>query len=165
MVDYLLKLEYNRGDKLLFAVQHEEQDVALLRLEDCQRKGELLRDFPFLCPQYYASEQEWDDERNLIVISVFPLLETELSPEIRDDLECLAESLVEYKPAVNHKVQFVDDSRVRACYAERSENRLRFINYLLSLCERKETVSFGEDAFNHITQPPTDELSFQSENF
>lgn len=29
---------------------------------------------------------------------------------------------------------------------------MQFINYVLSLCENKETVSLNEDDFNHLTQ-------------
>lgn len=120
--------------------------------EDCCRKGELLKDFPFLCPQYYSSEEEWDDDRNLITASVYALIEEEYPPEMQDDIEYLVESMIEYKPAVNHKVQFFNDPTVRKYYSERTENRMQFINYVLSLCENKETVSLNEDDFNHLTQ-------------
>ena len=68
MVNYILKLELNCKNKMIFAVQHHEKDIALIMYEDCRRKGELMRDFSFLYPQYYSSEKEWNDHRNLIKI-------------------------------------------------------------------------------------------------
>lgn len=56
---------------IIFSIQNNQRDVALIVFEDCWRKGELLRDFSFLYPQYYSSEEEWDDERNLIIASVY----------------------------------------------------------------------------------------------
>lgn len=152
MVNYILKLEFNYQNKLIFAIQHKEKDIALIVFEDCQRKGELLKDFAFLYPQYYSSEKEWDDDRNFIIANVYTLLETEYSSEMQDDIEYLAESMIEYKPAVNHKVQFFNNPTVRKYYMERNENRMQLINYILSLCENKETVAFCEDDFNHLTQ-------------
>lgn len=89
-----------------FSVQYKEKDVALILFEDCQRKGAVLKDFPFLYPQCYSSEKEWDDARNLIMASIYTLIEIDSSYEMKADLEYLAESMIEYKPAVNHKVQF-----------------------------------------------------------
>ena len=152
MVNYIFKLEFNYKNTIFFSIQKEERDVALTVFEDCWRKGELLKDFPFLHPQYYSSEEEWDDDRNLITASVYNLTEDEYSLEMQDDIEYLVESMIEYKPAVNHKVQFFNDPVVRKYYMERRENRIRFINYVLSLCENQETVSLNEDDFNHLTQ-------------
>lgn len=152
MVKYILKLEYNCGDKIIFAVQRKEKDVALMLFEDCRRKGELFRDFPFLYPNYYASEEEWDDDRNLIVASIYYLVKEKDS--LRDDLEYLAESMVEYKPAVDHKLQFFNNAAVKKSFCKRREKGMQqYINLLLSLCEKKEKVSLSDDDFNHITQP------------
>lgn len=107
MVNYIFKLEFNYKDTIFFSIQNKERDVALIVFEDCCRKGELLKDFPFLCPQYYSSEEEWDDDRNLITASVYALIEEEYPPEMQDDIEYLVESMIEYKPAVNHKVHFL----------------------------------------------------------
>jgi len=152
MVDYIFKLEFNCKNTIIFALQHKEKDIALIVLEDCFRKGELLKDFSFLYPKYYSSEEEWDDDRNLIIVKIYKLIESEYSSEMQDDIEYLAESMIEYKPAVNHKVQFFDDSTVKKYYVERTENRMRFINYILSLCEEKKPVTFKEDDFNHLMQ-------------
>lgn len=152
MVNYIFKLELNYGNKMFFSVQYRERDVAIILFEDCQRKGELLKDFSFLYPQYYSSEEEWDDERNLIIARIYTLIEGDYSPEMRDDLEYLAESMIEYKPAVNHKIEFFNDSTVREYYFDQDKNRVQFINYMFSLCETKENVSFSEDDFNHLTQ-------------
>lgn len=111
-----------------------------------------MRDFAFLYPQYYSSEKEWDDHRNLIVASIFPLVKKSFFLEIKDDLEYLAESMIEYKPAVNHKIQYCNDSKIKQYYAERNGQRMRFINYMLSLCETKEVVHLDDNAFNHLAQ-------------
>lgn len=87
-----------------------------------------------------------------MIASVYTLIESKYSPKMQDDIEYLVESMIEYKPAVNHKVQFFNDPIVRKYYSERKENRMQFINYMLSLCENKKTVSFNEDDFNHLTQ-------------
>lgn len=123
MVDYIFRLEFNCINKMIFAIQRHEKTVALIMFEDCQRKGELMRDFAFLYPQYYSSEKEWDDHRNLIVASIFPLVKKSIFLKIKDDLEYLAESMIEYKPAVNHKIQFCNDSKVKQYYAERNEQK------------------------------------------
>ena len=47
MINYILKLELNCKNKMIFAVQHREKDIALIMYEDCRRKGELMRDFSF----------------------------------------------------------------------------------------------------------------------
>ena len=96
MVNYIFKLEFNYKDTIFFSIQNEERDVALIVFEDCCRKGELLKDFPFLCPQYYSSEEEWDNDRNLITASVYALIEEEYPPEMQDDIEYLVESMIEY---------------------------------------------------------------------
>ncbi len=144
MVDYIFRLEFNCINKMIFAIQRHEKIVALIMFEDCQRKGELIRDFAFLYPQYYSSEKEWDDHRNLIVASIFPLVKKSFFLKIKDDLEYLAESMIEYKPAVNHKIQYCNDSKIKQYYAERNGQRMRFINYMLSLCETKEVVHLDD---------------------
>ena len=64
------------------------------------------------------------------------------------DMVCIEHGLSVIEP----KVQFFNDPTVRKYYSERTENRMQFINYVLSLCENKETVSLNEDDFNHLTQ-------------
>lgn len=137
---------------MILAVQYKEKDVALLLYEDCHRKGELIRDFSYLCPKYYASEEEWDDERNLITITIFPLVKKKKWNKIKEDLEYLAESLIEQKPAVNHKIEFCKDSTVKQYYSKRSEDSLKFIKYLLSHCENIEEIDGDENILNHLMQ-------------
>lgn len=152
MINYILKLEFNSQNKMILAVQYKEKDVALLLYEDCHRKGELIRDFSYLCPKYYASEEEWDDERNLITITIFPLVKKKKWNKIKEDLEYLAESLIEQKPAVNHKIEFCKDSTVKQYYSKRSEDSLKFIKYLLSHCENIEEIDGDENILNHLMQ-------------
>lgn len=152
MINYILKLEFNNQNKMILAVQYKEKDVALLLYEDCHRKGELIRDFSYLCPKYYASEEEWDDERNLITITIFPLVKKKKWNKIKEDLEYLAESLIEQKPAVNHKIEFCKDSTLKQYYSKRSEDSLKFIKYLLSHCENIEEIDGDENILNHLMQ-------------
>ena len=70
-LNYHLHLELNVKTKLVFSVRFGNRDVAILLYEDKNRPGELFRDFSFLYPNYYASEQEWDDDRNLIKSTIF----------------------------------------------------------------------------------------------
>lgn len=150
MVNYTLGLELNYGNVMIFAVQYTYKDIALILYEDRRRKGELFKDFAYLYPQYYASEEEWDDERNLIVANIYTLMK--IDEQRKDDLEYLAESMIEFKPAVNHKIQFFNNPIVKKYYSKRDEDRMRFINYMLSLCENKEELSLSKDDFNHLTQ-------------
>lgn len=152
MTNYILKLELNCKNKMIFAVQHREKDIALIMYEDCRRKGELMRDFSFLYPQYYSSEKEWNDHRNLIKISIFLFGKNATTPDIKDDLVYLAESMIEYKPEVNHKLQFVNDPKVEKYYLHRDSHRTEFVNYMFSLCEQNEDLNFEKDAFNHLMQ-------------
>jgi hypothetical protein len=153
MVNYVLRLELNYKNKMIFAVQRGCKDVAIFMFEDCNRKGELMRDFSYLYPRYYESEAEWDDERNLITVKIYMLCEDDDTEELTADLLCLAESMVEFKPAVNHKVEFFNDPKVREYYLVNSDGpTMEFINYMLSLCETKEEVFFSEDDFNHLRQ-------------
>lgn len=64
----------------------------------------------------------------------------------------LAESMIEYKPEVNHKLQFVNDPKVEKYYLHRDSHRTEFVNYMFSLCEQNEDLNFEKDAFNHLMQ-------------
>lgn len=152
MVNYILKLEANLKNKMIFAVEYQSKDIALILFEDHHRSGELMRDFQFLYPNYYASETEWDDDRNLISALILSLDGEITDKKLKDDLVCLAESIIEYKPAVNTKVTFHYDPKVNQYYCERDGQREQFLQYMLSLCEHKETIHFDEDSFNHLTQ-------------
>lgn len=152
MVKYILKLELNFGNKMIFEVQRGAKSVALLLFEDRRRPGELMKDFAYLCPQYYESEEVWDDFRNLISVLILPI-KKKMSPELKDDLVYLADSMIEYKPDVNTKIQFCYDPKAIQYYRERGEQGMMpFIQYMLSLCENKETAHFDEEVFNHLTQ-------------
>lgn len=152
MVNYILKLELNLKNIMIFAVEYQSRDIALILFEDHHRAGELMRDFSSLYPNYYASEAEWDDCRNLISARILTLDEKIIDHNIKDDLVCIADSMIEYKPAVNTKVTLSYDSTVCKYYSERSEHGERFLQYMLSLCENKETIQFDEESLNHLTQ-------------
>jgi hypothetical protein len=152
MVNYRLKLEANLKNKMIFAVEYESKDIALILFEDHHRPGELMRDFNFLYPNYYTSEAEWCDDRNLISALILSLGEEITDQELKDDLVCLADSLIEYKPAVNTKVDFYYDPKINQYYCERDGHREQFLQYIVSLCENKETIHLDEECFNHLTQ-------------
>lgn len=111
-----------------------------------------MRDFPSLYPNYYASEAEWDDDRNLISALVLTLDGEITDRDLKDDLVCLADSMIEYKPAVNTKITFHYDPKASQYYFERDKHRDQFLQYMLSLCEQKETIHLDEDSFNHLSQ-------------
>ncbi|WP_313070722.1 hypothetical protein [Lacrimispora sp.] len=152
MVNYRLKLEANLKNKMIFAVEYQSKDIALILFEDNHRPGELMRDFNFLYPNYYASESEWNDDRNLISALILSLDGEITDQELKDDLVCLADSLIEYKPAVNTKVDFYYDPKINQYYCERDGHREQFSQYIVSLCENKETIHLDEECFNHLTQ-------------
>lgn len=152
MVNYRLKLEANLKNKMVFAVEYQSKDIALILFEDHHRPGELRKDFHFLCPNYYASEAEWKDERNLISARILSLDGEIADQELKDDLVCLADSLIEYKPGVNTKVDFYYDPKIKEYYGERDGHREQFLQYIVSLCENKETIHLDEESFNHLTQ-------------
>jgi hypothetical protein len=84
---------------------------------------------------------------------IYILWKKDDTQELRDDLLYLAESMIEFKPAVNHKVEFFNDPNVKKYYLVNSDGpTMEFINYMLSLCETKEEVSFSADDFNHLRQ-------------
>lgn len=152
MVNYRLKLEANLKNKMVFAVEYQSKDIALILFEDHNRPGELIKDFDFLCPKYYASEAKWNDDRNLISALILSLDGEITDQELKDDLVCLADSLIEYKPAVNTKVTFHYDPKVNQYYCEREGHREQFLQYIVSLCENKETIHLDEESFNHLMQ-------------
>ena len=152
MLNYRLKLELNLKNKMLFAVEYQSRDIALILFEDHHRPGELMRDFSTFYPNYYTSEAEWDDDRNLISTLILILEKETMNPEIKDDLVCLADSMIEYKPAVNTKVTFCYDPKVNQYYRERNEHREQFLHFILSLCENNETLHFNEESLNHLSQ-------------
>ena len=152
MVNYRLKLEANLKNKMVFAVEYQSKDISLILFEDHNRPGKLIKDFHFLCPKYYASEAEWNDDRNLISALILSLDGEITDQELKDDLVCLADSLIEYKPAVNTKVTFHYDPKVNQYYCEREGHREQFLQYIVSLCENKETIHLDEESFNHLMQ-------------
>ena len=56
VINYLYKLVWNEQDQMLFEITNGKTVISLLYLEDINRPGELMRDFPYLYPTYYASD-------------------------------------------------------------------------------------------------------------
>ncbi|QAT41734.1 hypothetical protein [Aminipila luticellarii] len=152
-MDYKIKLELNIQDIMVFVIEIEPHETAIILYEDTRRSGNLLEDFSFLYPNFYQSEKEWDDFRNLIKATVFvfkkSLLEDE---EMKDFLLYIAESMIEYKPEVNPKIEFKLDKTLFEYYCEKDSDYNRFIKYLLSFTENYNGFDASITDSNHLMQ-------------
>lgn len=101
---YYLQLEFSCKNHIILALNEDYGDgreiVGYLYLEDFRRAG-TPEDFKEFHPVYL---EDWDDYRNLIVARVVTY--KDLSAEEEEELLCLAETFIEFKPAVNIKVEF-----------------------------------------------------------
>ncbi|MCE4048090.1 MULTISPECIES: hypothetical protein [Bacillaceae] len=101
---YYLQLELNMSQHIIFAINEEKKGcgrlIGYLYLEDLKRAG-TPKDFEFLNPVFL---EDWDDFRNLIVARVITY--ENISAEEKEELLFLASTMIEFKPAVNHKVEF-----------------------------------------------------------
>ena len=130
-----LRLELNIKNKLIFTVRENYKDIALILFEDTNRPGELIKDFSYLYPNYYSSEEEWDDYRNLIKATVFPLEDKiTQNSELGEELSLIAENMIEEKLHANHCLEFIYDKVLVDKFSNRSNDFLGFINYILSIC-------------------------------
>jgi hypothetical protein len=135
MINVVFRLIFNYKNKMIFSVKKGCRYVAIILFEDCNRK------------------EAFGDERNLITAKIYILLKKDDTLELRDELQCLAASMIKCKPNVNYKVEFFNDPKVKKYYLVNSDGpTMKFINYMLSLCETKEEVSFSVDDFNHLRQ-------------
>lgn len=144
MVNYLCRIEWNKKDKMLFSIQKGSEMVALIWLEDKNRPGELMRDFAYCYPNYYTCEEDWTDFRNLVSSSIFILQETIMDvSDIKDDLLCIAEGLIEHRGNINVKYDVLYDQEICKLYDlywSRSTNIFPLIKYLYEYGEVKESI-------------------------
>lgn len=86
----------------LIARNGETRHIGYLYLEDLKRAG-TPEDFSFLDPVFL---EDWDDFRNVIDAKVI-LMEEVKSAEEKDELLYLAETMIEFKPAVNPRIDII----------------------------------------------------------
>jgi hypothetical protein len=159
---YLLRLEFNKKNHLIFEILEDVEThflrVGYLVVEDCRREGK-LEDFPFLVPNYYKDESEWDDFRNLLISTIYTFKEID-----EDEIDCLSffvDTLTEFKPSVNPRIDFVVDKSLEELRNNCETitdgnvyyNKIPLYKKLLSNCENK--VSFDNievDDYNHLSQ-------------
>lgn len=152
-MDYTLKLELNTQNIMIFILEIESKDVSIILFEDKRRKGELLKDFPYLYPRYYESEEQWDDNRNLVKVTIFPLRKNvQNNSEMMTFFQEKAEALIEHKSSVNVSIEVVFDEKVSTYFFERDENYNRFINYINSYCEKKYENEVSVNDLDHLSQ-------------
>lgn len=165
MVNYLCRIEWNKKDKMLFSIQKGSEIVALIWLEDKNRPGELMRDFAYCYPNYYTCEEDWTDFRNLVSSSIFILQktimdDTEESENIKDDLLCIAEGLIETRGNINVKYDVLYDQetcKLYDLYWSRSTNIFPLIKYLYEYSEVKESII--EECISECISERMDHLS------
>ncbi|MCC3866587.1 hypothetical protein [Terrisporobacter mayombei] len=154
---YLLQLDFNSINHMIFKIQEEHEsnstEIGFIVLEDCRRAG-TLDDFSYLKPAYEDGEI-WDDERNLIVVSVYTY--EEINEDQQEGLLELASTLVEFKPNVNHRVDFFVSNELLELTGkdwDKGVYHISALKYLLSNnVENKLDISnLSEDDFNHLFQ-------------
>lgn len=109
---------------MLFEITNGKTVISLLYLEDINRPGELMRDFPYLYPTYYASEEEWDDDRNMVLAcnyvfdyNIWKSTEEKFE-KVREDLYYIAESMIENRGNIRVKFDMKYDQEVITMYEE-----------------------------------------------
>lgn len=106
-MEYLLQLEFNSMQHMIFGVNQKSKEghssIGYLVLEDFKRKAS-LDDFEYLKCVYEDEEFEWDNDGNLIVVSVYTY--ENINENQKESLLELASTLVEFKPFVTHRVDF-----------------------------------------------------------
>lgn len=149
MKDYLLKLEFNAKDYMIFSFQHGSAATAIILLEDLNRPGDLMKDFSYLVPKYFSKD---DDKRNLVYIRIFPIFEKSRVEGIEEEISHIAGSIIE-DTNINIRVEWIWDKDMTSYYQESDEKKREFMNYVLSFCENKEEIGeISEDYFHHLRQ-------------
>ncbi|WP_312091789.1 hypothetical protein [Aminipila sp.] len=71
---------------------------------------------------------------------------------MKDFLSYIAESMIEYKPEVNPKIEFKLDKTLFGYYCEKDSGYNRFIKYLLSFTENNIDTDISVEDLNHLMQ-------------
>lgn len=152
---YLLKLELNCKNHMILAIREEIKRatslIGYMVLEDVNRPG-TPNDFKDLHPVFL---KDWDDDRNLIFVRVYTF--DNLTEEKQDSLLELAETFIEFKPSVNHKVNFYVSKEVSKLYDkcwEKDMNMIPVYQWLID-ADSENPISLEKlkmDSLNHLSQ-------------
>ena len=111
VINYLYKLVWNEQDQMLFEITNGKTVISLLYLEDINRPGELMRDFPYLY-------------RNMVLAcnyvfdyNIWKSTEEKFE-KVREDLYYIAESMIENRGNIRVKFDMKYDQEVITMYEE-----------------------------------------------
>lgn len=154
---YLLQLEMNHKNHIIFKIKESKkgfnEEKGYMVLEDTRRAG-TLDDFDFL-KHCFDEENVWDDFRNLIFIKIYTFFE--VTTDEKDALLELAETMIEWKPSVNHRVDFyVSDefSKLYDEYFEGEKNVISVYQWLIN-ANSENIINLEEmkiDNLNYLSQ-------------
>lgn len=154
---FLLQLELNLSNHMIFKIkkclEHKICEIGFLVLEDYRRPG-TLEDFEYLKPVYEDGTFEWEDDGNLIVVSIYTY--DEINQEEKESLLELASTLIEFKPNLNHRVDFFVSDELLEIKDKDWYNQRYYksaLQYLLNTLENKINIDdLSEDDFNYLSQ-------------
>lgn len=153
---FLLQLELNLENHMVLLINKDTDTytkvIGYITIEDCRRPGKLV-DFPHL-EKYYDEDNEWDDFRNLLIVNIYTF--EDLTEKERDDLTYIAVTFIEFKPAINFKVEFYKDKSLLKLYEKcRSSDNMDMtpINQnLINRCENPIHLNLLVEDYNYLTQ-------------
>lgn len=154
---FLLQLELNLSNHMIFKIKKRSEnqrcEIGFLVLEDYRRPG-TLEDFEYLKPVYEDGTFEWDHDGNLIVVRIYTY--DELNEEEKEDIIELASTLIEFKPYVNHRIDFFVSDELLDLVNKDWYNQRYYksaLQYLLNTLEKKINIDdLSEDDFNYLSQ-------------
>lgn len=128
-------------------------EIGFLVLEDYRRPG-TLDDFEYLKPVYEDGTFEWEDDSNLIVVSIYTY--EALNDEEKEYVIELASTLIEFKPDINHRIDFFVSDELLDIRDKDWDNQGCYklsLQYLLNTLEKKINIeNLSDDDFNHLSQ-------------
>ncbi len=154
---FLLHLELNLSNHMIFKIIKNSQEmrceIGFLVLEDYRRPG-TLDDFEYLKPVYEDGTFEWEDDSNLIVVSIYTY--EALNDEEKEYVIELASTLIEFKPDINHRIDFFVSDELLDIRDKDWDNQGCYklsLQYLLNTLEKKINIeNLSDDDFNHLSQ-------------
>jgi hypothetical protein len=141
---------------MIFVINEESEEkgneiIGYMVLEDVRRAG-TPNDFKDLDPVYL---KDWDDNRNLIFVRMYTF--DNLTEEKQNALLQLGETFIEFKPNVNHKVNFYVSKELSKLYDkcwEKDMNMIPVYQWLID-AESENPISLAKlkmDSLNHLSQ-------------
>lgn len=99
-------------------MQLQNDDLsAYVLIEDTFRKAELHRDFSYLYPKTYKTEQEFEENHrryNLIKLTLFPLFDLKtVKTDKLEEFEWMATNLVEHRFKTDYSVNWNEDESIK----------------------------------------------------